>query len=299
MVLKERKRIRISMVDIDKLQFQRLDLAGLKILVKWAEKEGWNPGPHDADAYWATDPGGFYGYHSRGELIAGGSIISYGREFGFMGFFIVNPKYRSCGIGRKLWYQRRDTLISRLKEGAPIGLDGVVGMQVFYQKGGFKIAFRDVRYKKIGTKFKLDKNISQINDNDTESILEYDKHCFGYLRPQFMQAWLKLPDNKTFKYIAHEKLKGFAIIRKATIGYKVCPLFADNEKIAEELYKACLNSVIGEQLFIDIPLKNQGSINLIKKYHASYVFECARMYFGKAPEIEIDKIFGITTFELG
>ena len=27
--------------------------------MKWAEEEGWNPGPHDADVYWATDPDGF------------------------------------------------------------------------------------------------------------------------------------------------------------------------------------------------------------------------------------------------
>jgi GNAT superfamily N-acetyltransferase len=287
------------MIDIDNLQFQKLDLDGLKTLVKWAEKEGWNPGYYDADIFWATDPEGFYGYYHDGDLIAGGSIVSYNNEFGFMGFFIVKPEYRACGIGRKLWYMRRDTLLSRLNDGASIGMDGVVAMQPFYKKGGFEIAFKDERYEKTGLEFLLDKNISPIVDVDVESILVYDKQCFGFSRPQFIKPWLKLPNNKTFKYIEHEKLKGYAIVRKAKIGYKICPLFADNEKIAEELYKAALNSVVGEPLYLDIPVINQAVIHLTKKYNMKYIFECARMYYGKAPIVEIDKIFGITTFELG
>jgi len=289
----------MAKINIDDLQFQKLDLEGVKTLVNWAEEEGWNPGPNDADVYFATDPNGFYGYYFEGNLIAGGSIVSYNKEFGFMGFFIVKPEYRSLGIGKKIWYQRRDMLLSRLNKDAPIGMDGVIAMQPFYKKGGFEILFRDERYEKIGTQFTTNKNISSIADEDFDSILTYDKQCFGFSRPQFMKPWLKLPDNKTFKYLEDGKLKGFAIVRKANKGYKVCPLFAANEIIAEELYKACLNSAVGEPLYLDIPVINKGAVNIIKKYNATYVFECARMYYGKPPEVDISKIFGITTFELG
>lgn len=289
----------MAKINIDGLKFQKLDLEGVKTLVSWAEEEGWNPGPYDAEIYFTTDPDGFYGYFDNGTLIGGGSIVSYNKEFGFMGFFIVKPEYRSQGIGKKLWYQRRDTLLSRLNKDAPIGMDGVIAMQAFYRKGGFEILFRDERYEKIGMEFTTDKNISPISNEDVESILAYDKKCFGFSRPQFMKPWLKLPGNKTFKYVEKRKLKGFAIVRKANKGYKISPLFADNEMIAEELYKACLNSVIGEPLYLDIPVINDGAVHIIKKYNATYVFECARMYYGKPPEIEMDKVFGITTFELG
>ena len=57
--------------------------------------------------------------------------------------------------------------------------------------------------------------------------------------------------------------------------------------------------MIGEPLYIDIPAINQGALKLVKKYDAKYIFECARMYYGKAPNIETDKIYGVTTFELG
>lgn len=291
--------INFNMDQLSKMLFQKLNFDGLKELVKWARDEGWNPGPCDADVYWATDPDGFYGYYKEGELIAGGSIVSYANEFGFMGFFIVKPEYRSLGIGRKLWYQRRDTLISRLNKGASIGMDGVVAMQAFYEKGGFDIAFRDIRYERMTETFLPAKPVSSISDKDIQSVLEYDKQCFGFSRPQFLHPWLKMPDNKTFKYTEQGQLKGFAIVRKVYKGYKICPLFADNLTIAEELYKACLNSVGAEPLYIDIPEINKEAIALVEMYNMSYIYECARMYFGKAPKMEMNKVFGITSFELG
>jgi len=289
----------VEMIDPDKLEFTKLDRKGLDILIEWAGAEGWNPGPYDADVFWETDPHGFYGYFHQGKLIAGGSVISYDGTFGFMGFFIVKPQLRSHGIGRRLWKQRRDLLLSRLKPGAPIGMDGVVAMQAFYNKGGFEIAFRDERYARKGEKFELHPNVSLFEDQDLMSILEFDKQCFGYIRPQFMKPWLRMPQSKVFKYTIHERLVGFCVLRKATTGYKIGPLFADDEKIAEALYKACLNAAPYEEIYLDIPVNNTAAQALVKKYKASYVFECARMYYGTRPKLPVDKIFGITTFELG
>ena len=287
------------MTNIESLLFQKLDYEGLKTLVEWAEQEGWNPGPYDAEAYWVTDPDGYYGYFDEGELIAGGSIVSYNQEFGFMGFFIVKPEYRAAGIGRKLWYQRRDMLLGRLNKGATIGMDGVVDMQEFYRRGGFEIAYKDERYERIGEEFAIDSNISAITDEDIAAILEYDKLCFGYSRPQFLLPWLRMPESKTFKYTANDSLLGYAIVRKANVGHKVCPLFAETPQAAEELYKACLNSVVGEPLYLDIPMVNRAAVSLVEKFGAKYVFECARMYLGTPPSVDTNKIYGITTFELG
>lgn len=286
-------------MNINNLQFQQLDLNGLKTLMSWAEDEGWNPGPKDAEVFFATDPDGFYGYYHDGELIAGGSIASYNGRFGFMGLFIVKPEYRSAGIGRQLWHQRRDTLLSRLNDGASIGMDGVLAMQPFYRQGGFEIAFRDERYVKTGTTFDVHKNISPITETDLDTVLAYDTDCFGFPRPKFMHPWLFLRGNKTFKYTEDNIIKGFAVVRKLISGYKIGPLFADNATIAEELYKACLNAVQGEQLYIDIPVCNEAAVEMVSEYEAEYVFECARMYYGAPPTIDMNKVFGITSFELG
>lgn len=94
-------------------------------------------------------------------------------------------------------------------------------------------------------------------------------------------------------------LKGFTVMRKAIIGFKICPLFADNNRIAEELYKACLDFATSESVYIDIPVVNTAAMALAKKYHTTYVFECARMYYGPPPKSAINKVYVLTTFELG
>ncbi len=286
-------------VEIDSLEFVKLDINGVRELVNWAEKEGWNPGPYDAEVYYHTDPDGFYGFFLDGELIAGGAIISYNGLFGFMGLFIVKPEYRTHGIGRKLWYQRRDLLLERLNKGAAIGMDGVIDMQSFYARGGFSIAFRDERYERIGGQFSIDDHISRPEDGDLSSIFSYDTRHFGYPREEFLSRWIQIPGNRVFKYSRDNIIAGYAILRKAAKGYKICPLFADDDLIAEELYKACLDAAGGEAVYIDIPVINPGAVNLVKKYEATYVFECARMYYGRPTSIDWNKIFGITTFELG
>ncbi|MCB9045312.1 MAG: GNAT family N-acetyltransferase [Chitinophagales bacterium] len=287
------------MLNTTQLQIQQLDRQGLDTLVSWAKAEGWNPGPYDADVFWATDPEGFVGYYHNDELIGGGSVVAYNGLFGFMGFFIVKPEYRSVGIGRKLWYQRRDMLLSRLQPGAAIGMDGVLAIQPFYEDGGFSIAFRDERYERTGTEFAVHHNVTPVSGNDIPAVLDYDTLCFGVPRLQFMDRWLNMPESKAFKYMDEGNIRGVAVLRKADTGYKIGPLFADNANIAEELYKACLNEVPGEQVYLDIPVANTAAVQLVQKYNATYVFECARMYYGTPPALPVEKIFGITSFELG
>jgi GNAT superfamily N-acetyltransferase len=286
-------------MDFSNIVFQKLTFEQLQELISWAEKEGWNPGKQDAEIFWSTDPDGYYGIFLNNEMIGGGALVSYDGKFGSMGLFIVKPEHRGGGYGNHLWYKRRDTLLARLDPGAAIGMDGVVPMQPFYAKGGFSIAFKDMRYEKTGSSFETDTRITELEEKDVENIKEYDFVCMGYHRNKFLEPWIKQAVGKTFVFKEDGELKGYAVIREAVSGLRIGPLFADHFEAAESLYKACLNFAENKQVFIDIPYSQPQVVTLLEKYDAHPIFECARMYYGKHPILAIDKIYGLTSLELG
>lgn len=279
--------------------FRKLSLDQVRELVSWAEKEGWNPGPQDAELFYRADPDGFYGYFLNDLLIGGGSLVSYAGAFGFMGLFIMKPEYRNQGVGQVLWELRKNTLLKRLKPNAAIGMDGVVAMQPFYQKGGFEFAFTDERHENLGKTFPNNPAISLIAKEDVSKVMELDLECFGFDRSSFIENWLFQSTGQAFKYTDENGLQGFVVIRKVMEGYKIGPLFAETLEVAEALYERCLSTVVSAKVYIDIPLSNPLAIVLTQKYQTQPMFECGRMYYGPPPVLPIHKIFGITTLELG
>ena len=69
---------------------EEVDLA-----VQWAADEGWNPGIHDADCFFAADQNGFLIGLLDDQPIATISAVRYEQSFGFIGFYIVKPQYRT------------------------------------------------------------------------------------------------------------------------------------------------------------------------------------------------------------
>lgn len=279
--------------------FTLLNRPQVHLLLKWAAMEGWNPGLHDADLFYDADPEGFYGFFDGNELIAGGALVSYGSAFGFMGLFIVKPEYRGTGIGRDLWYQRRNMLQSRLIPGAPIGMDGVVAMQSFYSKGGFQLAFKDERYEITGRAQNINPEILTLQASDTAHVKKMDLQCFGYDRSAFIQAWINQADAKVFQFGIGDAFNGFVVMRKALSGWKIGPLFAASARAANALLEACMDAVPGDKLYLDTPGSNAAARELALKHGGQFVFECGRMYLGNAPALPMELIYGITSFELG
>jgi len=274
------------------------------LLVRWAAREGWNPGLHDAELFWATDPDAFIAADLEGELIGGGAITSYEGEFGFMGFFIVRSEFRGRGLGNNLWHARRDRLLARLRPGASIGMDGVFAMQHYYAKGGFDFSHRDIRYRAeiphqpVAPTAESDE-IVPLADVPFDQVLEYDRTCFPAPRPTFLAGWMSQPDALSLGCRRGGNLSGYGVIRRCGEGCKIGPLFADDPQAAEALYAHLAGFAVGGALFLDAPENNPDAIALARRHGMVEVFGCARMYLGPPPDIPHRRIFGVTTFELG
>jgi hypothetical protein len=64
-------------ITIEKMTRTEVDIA-----IQWVQSEGWNPGIHDADCFYHTDPDGFYAAKVNGEIAGTVSVVKYS-EFRF------------------------------------------------------------------------------------------------------------------------------------------------------------------------------------------------------------------------
>ena len=59
------------------LSIRRMNRSEIDLAIDWAEAEGWNPGIHDADCFYAADPNGFIIGLLNDEPVAMVSAVAY------------------------------------------------------------------------------------------------------------------------------------------------------------------------------------------------------------------------------
>ena len=275
---------------------KRMTIAELKIATEWAAQEGWNPGLHDAEAYFAADPEGYLMGYVDDEPISCISVVKYNDDFGFLGFYIVKPEYRGKGYGWKIWQAGMEYL-----KGCNVGLDGVVDQQENYKKSGFKLAYRNIRFEGLPiSSFNSKYSLTPIQQIPFPLIQEFEKNFFPATRNRFLEKWFQLPDAFGYGILEEGKLIAYSIMRKCREGYKVAPLFAQNVEQAEAILVGLSQEVSGDgKLYIDIPEIHTNALDWIKSHQFKMVFETARMYTGAIPKLPVHQIFGITSFEIG
>jgi GNAT superfamily N-acetyltransferase len=280
-----------SIYTIRAMTRQEMDIA-----VDWAAAEGWNPGLDDADCFHCADPTGFLVGLLGNEPIASISVVKYGNSFGFLGFYIVRPEYRGRGYGIQIWNVGLASL-----QGRTIGLDGVVAQQDNYKKSGFVLTSRNIRHQGFGGgPLPVDSGIVPLSTIPFEEISAYDAPFFPDDRRHFLKCWIAQPRSTALGILRNRHLAGYGVLRPCRSGSKIGPLFADSPELAERLFLALkAHAPADAPIFLDIPAVNAAAVGLAERHNLTVAFETARMYKGNSPDLPINRLFGVTTFELG
>ena len=270
--------------------------AELDIAVQWAADEGWNPGLHDADCFYAQDPEGFFIALADDEPVGTVSAVKYGDAYGFLGFYIVKPEYRHGRAGALLALKALESLGGRI-----MGLDGVVEQQANYKKIGFELIHRGIRYAGRGAgEAQTPEGIVALGDLPFEDVAAYDDATFGYPRREFLRLWISRPRTTALGLSRGGRLAGYGVLRKCRVGYKIGPLFAADAGAAETLFIALTGRAPeNSPVFFDTPEANPPAVEMAERHRMAKVFETARMYRNGRPAFPMEKWFGVTSFELG
>jgi GNAT superfamily N-acetyltransferase len=266
-------------------------------IIEQAAREGWNPGLHDAASFYAADPEGFFVAQRNGELLGCISAVRYGDGLGFIGLYIVREPYRGQGVGMALWREGMAHLA-----GCLVGLDGVPAQQANYARSGFVLAWGNQRFDGPVPERAPASNphVVPLADVDFDALCADDRRVFPADRTAFLRAWVQQPGAVGRAWREGGRLRGWALARRCRDGYKIGPLVADEASIARTLADAvCAVLPPGERVALDVPLTHPDAVQIAHDLGLQPGFETARMYTGPAPRTEAQRVFGITSFELG
>lgn len=276
----------------DTITVRHLDAEEVHLAVEWARQEGWNPGRHDAASFHAADPGGFLTALHVGEPAAVVSLVRYGGTFAFLGLYICRPDLRGQGYGYRAWEAAIEQAGDRV-----IGLDGVPAQQANYARSGFRLAWRNTRYETTGGG-ELPPDLIDLDEIPFAMVAGYDADTFEAERHDFLRAWIAQPGARRLGIVRDGRLAGWGLLRPCAVGFKIGPLMADDADIAAQLLDG-LRAAAEGPVYLDVPEPNVEAMRLVESRGMTPCFETARMYKGEAPPIEIGKVFGVTSFELG
>lgn len=267
----------------------------IPLAVDWAASEGWNPGLADAACFACVDPEGFLIAELDGAPVATVSCVNYDARFSFLGFYIVRPDLRGRGYGLRIWN-------AAIAHAGPrvIGLDGVVAQQDNYRKSGFTLAYANVRYGgTVIAPSTTRADILALSEVPLAMVEADDATVFPARRSAFLRAWIGAPGHEGCAVVRDGRLAGWGVIRPCWKGFKIGPLVADERATAEAVLAALAAKAGGGEIFLDVPGINREAIALARDFGLAPVFETARMYTGAIPPLRLDRVFGVTSFELG
>jgi hypothetical protein len=266
----------------------------IAIAADWAAAEGWNPGLADAACFATVDPAGFFIGELDGAPAVTISCVNYDDSFAFLGFYIVRPDLRGRGYGLRIWN-------AAIAHAGPrvVGLDGVVAQQENYRKSGFALAYANVRYGGTVTASAAPRDVIALAEVPFAAVEADDATVFPAPRTSFLRAWIDSSGHVGRALARDGKLAAWGVIRPARTGWKIGPLVADDRAAAERVFAALVSAVGGGEVFLDVPRVNREAVALAEGHGLAPVFETARMYTGAIRPLRLERVFGVTTFELG
>jgi hypothetical protein len=248
----------------------------------------------DAGRFLAAAPDSFLATEHEGEIVATVSCALYGESYAFIGFYIVRSHLRGRGIGNALF----ERALGRAG-GRAVGLDGVLAEQGSYERRGFVLAHRNVRWRTIGGGERPD-GVVDLSSVEFEQLLDFDSAIFGTERERFLRVWIDRPAGHALACLQGGRIVGYGVLRPCHVGAKVGPLFADDQQVAEELLTGLLAAADPRtEVFIDMPAANLRAGDLRAGRAMEHSFETVRMYLNGRPPEDVQKVFGVTTFEFG
>ena len=130
-------------------------------------------------------------------------------------------------------------------------------------------------------------------------LWSFDRLRFPAPREVFLERWIDRVGVIARGLVSDGALVGYAVARPPHKSYEFLPVFARTQDVARRLILSILAEAPGEQVQLNLPEANTAGVARAEEFEWKASFGCARLYLGPPPELPLDDIFGLTSFEFG
>jgi len=230
--------------------------AGLRL----KDYAGWNQTAADWMRFLRASPAGCFAVEVDGRVVGTSATIAYEDRFAWIGMVLVDPAYRSRGIGTRLLEQAVEYLeglhIPTLK------LDATPHGKPIYEKLGFVPEYeieRLVLYREAVAAPRLSPSAVP----DIEKIIESDREIFGADRGDLLRSLHADAPDFTLAVELEGAIIGYALGRGGSRADHLGPWMAWDEPTAWELLDEFLRRSGRETVFVDCLKDNEMARDLL------------------------------------
>jgi GNAT superfamily N-acetyltransferase len=269
--------------DSPSMRLRAMTRADIPAGMRLKEIAGWNQTAADWERFLNAGPDGCFVAEVDGRVCGTATTITYEGRFAWVGMVLVDPEFRSRGIGTKLLeraIEHLDTLkITTVKlDATPLG-------KPLYEKLGFVAEYEIERFTlKRATGQQVNVSCSSLptalSARVLEAICEADREMFGADRSGLLKSLSEAAPEFAAEIWVAENLQGYSFGRHGSFADHLGPWMSADAETARRLFEAFLARSSREILVVDCIKANVPAAKLLKSFGFSYSRTLTRMYRG-------------------
>lgn len=247
------------------------------------EIAGWNQTAADWKRFLEASPQGCFVAEQDGHVCGTATTISFENRFAWIGMILVDPEYRSQGIGTKL-LERTIEYLNDLRVTA-IKLDATPQGRPLYEKLQFVPEYEIERWTLRRSPSEMAKRSSSrsrepLSQDLLEFIFEADKESFGADRSFLLKSLHRDAPEFTMGIRNARVIEGYALGRRGSFADHLGPWMARNTMAACSLLETFLARSSREVVVVDSLKSNAAVGELLVSFGFTYSRPLTRMYRG-------------------
>jgi GNAT superfamily N-acetyltransferase len=240
---------------------------------------GWNQTDADWERFLTASPSGCFVMEHDGKIVGTSATLPYEERFAWIGMVLVDPEYRSRGIGTSLL----ESAIEHLDGAAipTIKLDATPAGKPLYEKLGFVTEYEIDRWilKRSATDGAAEQGAGQSVAN-LSAVFEFDRRAFGADRSALLRSYSECAPDLTLIVKRSGQLTGYAFGRRGLFADHMGAWMSRDEESARTLLSDFLHRSSSDTIIVDALRSSRIATDLLREHGFSPARLLTRMYRG-------------------